>query len=132
MTTQEIVEALRSCSEGSGGCFHCLLYTAPQSSCYDMYGKAADLIETLTAELVTTRHQLEQVEQECEAWKRRAVAAERDLGHMIPCYTCNVRPVGEARECNGCNAMPLNGWKRSHYAWRGPCKENGGAENAAD
>lgn len=72
---------------------------------------AADMIEKLSADR--------------DAWQRRAEAAERDMGYMIPCVTCKKRPMGEAP----CDANVFNGLCRSNYKWRGPREKNGGAEN---
>lgn len=100
---------------------------------------SADMIEKLSADLENNERQarenfevsskaLANVAADRDAWKRRAEAAERDMGRMIPCYTCKAQPVGEAPECDGCEAKPSEEWKRSHYAWRGPCAENGGTD----
>ncbi len=71
------------------------------------------------------------LEKDRDAWKRRAEAAERDLGYMIPCETCKEQPLSEKEACNTC-VIHNDGWhdmRRSNYAWRGPCAENGGADN---
>ncbi len=89
--------------------------------------KGADI---LSADLNAAAELIEKLSADRDTWKRCAEAAERDMGYMVPCCTCKVRPIGGAQECNACSANILDGLKRSHYTWRGPCKENeGGAAN---
>lgn len=69
------------------------------------------------------------LEADRDAWKRRAEAAERDLGWMLICQTCKYAPIGESPECAECESNIRNNWRRSKYAWRGPCAENGGIDS---
>ncbi len=100
---------------------------------------AADMLEKLSADLESDERKYARdafdllvaegvkLEADRDAWKRRAEAAERDMGCMIPCKVCKHVPAGEAPECQTCAASILNDWRRSNYAWRGPCAENGGS-----
>lgn len=125
MTTQEIVKALRCCKQWEGCdccvCVECSLYTADTEECEELKNQAADLIESLTAELETTRHQLEQAKQERNAWKLLAEAAVNDFGKC--CAICKYNTESMCVNPNGClNISGTNtGWE-----WRGPCAENGG------
>lgn len=101
---------------------------------------AADFIERLSAESESDERrygrdafraivdEAMKFEQERDAWRFRAEAAERDMGYLIPCVTCKHDP-DKSQVCGDCCASILNNWRRSQYAWRGPCKENGGAKD---
>ncbi len=128
MTTQEIVKALRYCTGlgfGYSLCGVCPLGDKRRRICRDLYGHAADMLESFTAELETTHHQLEQAKQELDAWKLRAEAAEYDMRKAImgtgsPCKSCKYSIQDDA-PCSVCDCV-------SHWQWRGPCAENGGQE----
>lgn len=79
---------------------------------------AAEMIENLSGKC-------EGLEKDRDAWKRRCEAAERDIRSML-------RGNGSCMYCgkfgtDGCS------WKDCWNAveWRGPCKENGGVEDAS-
>ncbi len=67
------------------------------------------------------------LEKDRDAWKRRAEAAERDLGALRPCYCCEHyrKELAESgREFDPvCREKCI---RASEWAWRGPCAENGG------
>lgn len=68
------------------------------------------------------------LEADRDAWKRRAEAAERDLGTVLPCMSCKEYRTGENLACDTCEASDLNDWHKCSYVWRGPCEENGGVQ----
>ncbi len=74
MTTQEIVKVLKCCTDLTSPyvCERCPIRHGSLTDCNSLRRQAADLIESLTAEL-------EQVKQERDAWKLRAEAAEHDF-----------------------------------------------------
>ncbi len=119
MTTQEIVKALRYCGEGDTvNCEFCPLQEGTVHACYELYQEAANLTESLSAEL-------EQVKRERDVWKLRAEAAEYDMRKAImgtgsPCKSCKY-PIQDDAPCSVCNCV-------SRWQWRGPCAENGGAK----
>ncbi len=138
MTKQEIVKALRYCSGSGFGyslCGVCPLGDKPKRICRDLYRHAADQIESLTAELETTRHQLEQTKQKRDAWKLRAEAAVQEL--QGACWCCvhgmgyEVLPGCVAYQCNYHDSKPdrTYRYKCEDWEWRGPCAENGGIDN---
>lgn len=120
MTTQDVLKALRCCT------------AKPYSDCDDecpyywcdcdkeeLMKMAADQIESLSAEL-------EQVKQERDTWELRAEAAEYDMRKAImgtgsSCKSCKY-PIQDDAPCRVCNCV-------SHWQWRGPCAENGGAND---
>lgn len=129
MTTQETAKALRCCAEGLTGCLDCPLLGKSKRYCDDMHNNAADQLELLTAELETTRLQLKRAEQERNAWKLRAEAAERDIDHC--CSTCQYHYVffngcTPDHDCTNPDGGCTNNCDRWH--WRGPCAENGGTD----
>ncbi len=123
MTTQETAKALRCCAEGLTGCLDCPLLGKSKRNCDDMHNNAADLLESFTAELKTTHHQLEQAKQECKTWKLRAEAAVNDMAKC--CAVCKY--YNKSMCVNPIDCFSVSG-RNTQWQWRGPCVENGGTD----
>ncbi len=123
MTTQEIVNALKCCTDLTSPyvCERCPIRHDTLTDCNSLRRQAAELIESLTAEL-------EQTKRERDTWKRRAEAAERDITSMLESCDFEIRHEYCARcyPSNQCNTDECAGYAK----WRGPCAENGGTDAA--
>lgn len=128
--TERLVNALRDDAEWA----HANEWETP-ITLGDNLDEAASIIEKLSADR--------------DAWQRRCEAAERDIRGLIKSIDCACDFCTHHRVCKGCEnektcskafefctcpAMkdtPCNGCNfENNFQWRGPCAENGGAENA--
>ena len=103
----EVVRALRCCLDlkEECGCEDCVLYRQPcDGTFYGLTNAAADLIESLTAQLNASR--------------RREKAAVEDINLLEDCSVC------KHHDLDSCD---LAGTK-CHFEWRGPQAEKGEAE----
>lgn len=72
--------------------------------------------------LSTTRRFCVKPPIDCDAWKRRAEAAEQDIAAMLTNCECEIRH----EYCVGCNGKSDD--CREYAIWRGPCAGNGGVD----
>lgn len=113
MTTQEIVKALITCGENDS-CDGCPMFTYPAGCVGRLHRYAADVIESMTAEL-------EQV-------KRERNAAIKDANSCRACK--HAKPWNVNSYLVSCDKLNINKIATGcpYFEWRGPCAQNGGAE----
>ena len=76
MTDKEIIQALRCCAEGE--CKDCAMHEDKQRCQENLLGKAADLIERLTAENADLRKEIEWKDMVIALAQRKQVEAEEE------------------------------------------------------
>ncbi len=92
-----------------------VLFGKGHQRCVRDLGKAANLIEKLSADRDT--------------WKRRCEAAMKELNRIADCESCeNWKRSRLTDACSRC--VKIGSIEGKHnYIWRGPCGENGGASD---
>ncbi len=116
MTTQEIVKVLKCCTDLTSPyvCERCLIRHDPLIDCNSLRRQAADLIESLEAEL--------------EQAKRERNAAIKNANSCRACK--HAKPWKVNSSLVSCDKLNINKIATGcpYFEWRGPCAQNGGAE----
>lgn len=129
---KEIVQALRCCAEGE--CKDCAMHEDKQRCQENLLGKAADLIERLTAENAALRKEIEWKDMVIALAQRKQVEAEAERDALIEqikerhdCLDCKHNDFCEFDgaiffDCMNCvtkNCTCAGCFDSSRWEWRG-------------
>lgn len=93
MTDKEIIRALRCCAKGE--CKDCAMHEDKQRCQENLLGKAADLIERLTAENADLRKEIEWKDMVIALSQKELAKAEAERGALI-------EQIKERHDCRDC------------------------------